>query len=251
MTRWPVAPSWLVDVPLAHRGLHGPGSPENSLAAFAAAREAGVGVELDVWLSSDGHAVVAHDADLTRITGDRRMVGSLTVAELGALRMIGTEHHVPTLAEALAVLGDTPTMVEVKNPTVTTSMLESVVATAVTGHDGPVCVASFNPRTISWFRRRAPDVIRVLTAGPMDGVSIPSLIRRSLTGLAWLPRVSPHALSHDLRGLDGDGVQRFREQGGSVLAWTVRTPDDLARAHALADNLIFEHLTATHVAPPT
>jgi glycerophosphoryl diester phosphodiesterase len=34
-------PSWLVDVPLAHRGLHGDGVPENSLPAFAAAATAG------------------------------------------------------------------------------------------------------------------------------------------------------------------------------------------------------------------
>lgn len=42
-------PSWLRDVPLAHRGLHAPGGPpENTLAAFAAARAAGFGVELDL-----------------------------------------------------------------------------------------------------------------------------------------------------------------------------------------------------------
>jgi hypothetical protein len=41
-------PSWLVDVPLAHRGLHGDGVPENSLPAFAAAAAAGYGGELDV-----------------------------------------------------------------------------------------------------------------------------------------------------------------------------------------------------------
>ena len=46
-------PGWVTDVPLAHRGLWSDdGPPENSLAAFAAARDAGVGVELDVHLTS-------------------------------------------------------------------------------------------------------------------------------------------------------------------------------------------------------
>ena len=40
--------------PYAHRGLWGKGVPENSLAAFRAAAEAGFGIELDVQLSKDG-----------------------------------------------------------------------------------------------------------------------------------------------------------------------------------------------------
>ncbi len=42
----------------AHRGLHGPGVPENSLAAFRRAAEAGYGAELDVHLTRDGRLVV-------------------------------------------------------------------------------------------------------------------------------------------------------------------------------------------------
>ena len=34
--------------PFAHRGLHGPGAAENTLAAFERAADAGFGVELDV-----------------------------------------------------------------------------------------------------------------------------------------------------------------------------------------------------------
>lgn len=249
MSRWPVSPSWLRDVPLAHRGLHRPGVPENSLAAFAAARDAGVGVELDVWLSRDGQAVVAHDADLTRTTGHAGRVAELTVSELAGRRLGGSDEHVSTLAEALAVLGDTPVMIEIKNPTLTTSRLESVVAAAVKDHAGAVCVASFNPRTVSWFRRQAPDVTRVLTIGPPAGVSLQDVARRALTGLQWLPRVAPHALSHDLRGLDAASVQRHRDGGGTVITWTVRTTEDLVRAHDFADNLIFEDLDPIEVTP--
>src|SRR4051794_4857772 len=53
----------------AHRGLHGSGVPENSLAAFQAAFNQTVGVECDVRLSGDGSAVVFHDPDLTRMCG--------------------------------------------------------------------------------------------------------------------------------------------------------------------------------------
>ena len=46
----------------AHRGLHRPGCPENSLAAFRNARDHGYGVELDVHLLADGHLAVVHDS---------------------------------------------------------------------------------------------------------------------------------------------------------------------------------------------
>lgn len=53
----------------AHRGLHGPGVPENSLPAFRRAARKGVGVELDVQLTRDGVPVVFHDKSLLRMCG--------------------------------------------------------------------------------------------------------------------------------------------------------------------------------------
>src|SRR4051794_38019687 len=55
----------------AHRGLHGPDVPENSLAAFEEAIALGAGIECDVRLSGDGSAVVVHDSNLERSCGIR------------------------------------------------------------------------------------------------------------------------------------------------------------------------------------
>ena len=46
----------------AHRGLHGHGVPENSMAAFQAALDQGYGIELDVHLLKDGNLAVMHDS---------------------------------------------------------------------------------------------------------------------------------------------------------------------------------------------
>jgi glycerophosphoryl diester phosphodiesterase len=59
-----------------------PVAPENSLPAFAAACEAGFGIELDLQLTADGKVVVAHDATLSRVAGDSRHVADLTYEEL-------------------------------------------------------------------------------------------------------------------------------------------------------------------------
>jgi hypothetical protein len=54
---------------IAHRGSREEGLPENTLAAFKDAIIAGADViELDVWLTQDGHVVVHHDETLTRMT---------------------------------------------------------------------------------------------------------------------------------------------------------------------------------------
>ena len=76
--------------PIAHRGLHSPGVPENSLAAFRAACDAGYAIELDVQPSADGVAMAFHDATLDRMTGAAGPVDALTAEALGHLRLAGS-----------------------------------------------------------------------------------------------------------------------------------------------------------------
>jgi acetyl esterase/lipase/glycerophosphoryl diester phosphodiesterase len=69
---------------VGHRGLlrH---APENTLAGFAACLELGLGFELDVRRTRDGHLVCLHDADVGRTTGGKGAVSDLTLAELRRL----------------------------------------------------------------------------------------------------------------------------------------------------------------------
>lgn len=236
------APSWLREVPLAHRGLHGPDRPENSLAAFAAAAAAGVGVELDVQRTLDGIPIVFHDHDLDRLTGWSGRVADARWAELEALALADTDHGIPTLADALGVLQDVPVMVEIKNVDRRAGPLEPAVAAMLSRHDGPACVAGFNPATIGWFARNAEHLVRVQTAGPLAEVAMPAPVRWSLRSLRFLALTRPHAVSYDLAGIDHPAVQAFRATGGTVIAWTVRSLEDLTRAREYADNVIFEGL---------
>jgi glycerophosphoryl diester phosphodiesterase len=61
---------------------------ENTLAGFRRAIALGIpAVELDVRLTRDGHAVVFHDPDLYRLTGNPRTVSDLTWDELSKVRL--------------------------------------------------------------------------------------------------------------------------------------------------------------------
>jgi glycerophosphoryl diester phosphodiesterase len=68
-----------------HRGARGE-APENTLASFHRAVEAGVnGVELDLRLSRDGQLVVIHDDTVNRTTGARGLVVHFDADELARL----------------------------------------------------------------------------------------------------------------------------------------------------------------------
>jgi glycerophosphoryl diester phosphodiesterase len=253
----PVAPSWLRDVPMAHRGLHGIELPENSLPAFVAAREAGFGVELDVHLAANGVPVVVHDRDLVRVAGDARSVAALSSTELAGvgLRPHGnsggtgraapadapaTAGGVPTLAQVLDVLRSVPVMVEIKQPALRVGALEAAVARVIGQHDGPVCIASFNPLSVRWFVRHQPSTVRTIAASPESYG--PAFVQRALRDVPLTGWHRPHAISYDVKALPTARTAAWREAGGTVVTWTVRSPEQLATARAHADNLIFEGL---------
>ena len=159
-------PGWekLLDWRYAHRGLYDndAGVPENSLAAFRRAAEAGFGAELDVHLTADGQLAVIHDSDLRRVCGRAGKVEELTYAELSQLRLLGTEEGIPLLSDVLPLFaGVAPLIVELKpirgnEP----ELAEKVCALLDTFPDLAYCLESFDPFAVLWLRKNRPELIR-------------------------------------------------------------------------------------------
>lgn len=229
--------------PIAHRGLWSPdGPPENSLGAFQAACAAGYGIELDVQLSADGEAMVFHDDKLGRMTGAEGRVRDRTAAELADLRLAGTDEKIPTLLEALAVIGHRAMVhVELKTPYGDVGPLEQRAHEVIADHNGPVCVIGFNPYSHAWFAERYPGVLRGLDSYSYDRA--PNLSdgqRRSFAALEHVEIARPHFLALGLDMLPSARAAELREQGMPVVAWTVREPGQWEAVRAGCDNLIFE-----------
>jgi len=232
---------WLRRTPFAHRGLHdrSAGPPENSLAAFEAAVTAGYGIELDVRLAADGVPVVFHDAGLERLTGLAGWVSSSSSARLARARLGGSDQPIPRLEEALSVVrGRTPLLVEIKNPGHRVGALEASVWARLEGYAGPVAVLSFNPLTLSWFRRRAPALAR----GQNLAARGSSHRGRGAAAAARLARLlaRPHFISHEITSLNHRRSARIRGHGLPLVAWTVRDARAQAKALRYADNFMFE-----------
>ena len=101
---------------VAHRGLHNKsGIPENSMAAFKAAVEKNVAIELDVHLTKDGEIIVCHDETLDRVTGKEGIIEHLTLDEIRKNYKLSNGEPLPTLKEVLDVVDEkVPLLIEFK-----------------------------------------------------------------------------------------------------------------------------------------
>ena len=239
----PALPPPLLATPIAHRGLWGPGRPENSLAAARAAVAAGYGVEADLQLSADGRPMVFHDATLDRMTTEAGPLRERTAAELGRIPLRGGAEGVPTLADLLETVGGrTPLLLEVKDqdgalgPRV--GPLEAAVAEALGGRDGPMALMSFNPHGVKALRRAAPRVSRGLVTCafvPGDWPDVPAERLDRLRAMADLEEAGAAFVSHDARDLGRTGGLRV-----PVLCWTIRSLEEEVQARRSARQITFE-----------
>lgn len=235
----------LFDPPVAHRGLWTPdGAPENSLAAFQAACAHGYGIELDVQLTADGEAVVFHDERLERMTGREGRVRDHTAAELEALALKGTDESIPTLADALTLVGHRAMVfIELKTPFGDVGPLEKRVTEVLVDHNGPTAVIGFNPYSHAWFADHHPQILRGLDSYGWNDDSARKLapeMRKSLAALEQVEIARPDFLALGLDMLPSPRADLYRAKGMPVVAWTVRSPDQWEGVRDHCDNLIFE-----------
>jgi glycerophosphoryl diester phosphodiesterase len=240
----PLRPAWLTSRPIAHRGLHdlAAGRPENSLAAFEAAAEAGYPCELDVQLTDSGALIVLHDVELTRTTGVARPSATLTAAELPGTRLFGGDEHVPTLAEVLERVGQRiPLVIELKRGAATDPLaLVRGVVESLGGRAGRYAVCSFDPVLVRLLRTEGAEY----PVGQISGLLRSERPVRRLAGrtMAGNFLTHPDFISYELAGLPSRIVDRWRGRGVPLLTWTVKSAEDEAKARKYADNFIFDVL---------
>jgi glycerophosphoryl diester phosphodiesterase len=215
----------------AHRGLHGPGVPENSMAAFRAALELGAGIECDVRLSADGQVMVFHDHDLRRMCASGLAVESTRADMLASQRLFDSNEHVPRLTQLIElVAGQAPMLIELKCRGGNTPQLSQAVAAELASYSGPVGVMSFEPSVAKWFSRNAPKVRRGLViserATPFD---------------RWrsIRTASPHFLAVHRETLGKRWTRQQRVQRW-IYSWTIRDAAQRETAEVHADALIWE-----------
>lgn len=206
-----------------HRGASAP-APENTLSAFRGALEAGCdAVELDVFLTRDGHLAVIHDEKLGRTTDRGGRIQELSLDELRAFDA-GTwftesfaGEKVPVLREALVLLqGRASVLIEVKqsvtkHPGLVEALAEDLDLTRA---GGQTIAIVWDIDTADAVRERIPDALVSLVCFTRRGV------RRA--GAHGLDGVVSYFRSSTRRLID-----EAHDLGLFVAPWTVNLPKEM------------------------
>jgi glycerophosphoryl diester phosphodiesterase len=229
---------WLNGRDYAHRGLHGGGVPENSLSAFSGAISRGLGIECDVQQTGDGRAVVFHDWELDRLTGETGPVAGRPAGALSQLTLGHGSDRIPNLPDLLGMVrGRVSLLIELKTRRERrVSTLCLAVRRDLEGYTGPVAVMGFDPRVCAWFRRHAPRVVRGLVVSEEGARTASASVRRHLA--LW--QAKPDFLAYDVRDLPSPFAASQRKRGVPVLTWTVRSAALRQRATQHAEAPIAE-----------
>lgn len=203
----------------AHRGASAD-HPENTLAAFAAARDQGADwVELDVHITADGQLAIVHDS---------------TYPDGRAVLDVPAEHRpasVPLLGQALDGCAGMGINIEIKVPEPGSTSAEQVVDLVVEavasrrdhGADERICISCFDEATL--VRVRQMDETIPTAQLIFDLAADPSIVERAAeAGVVGINPWDPF--------VDEDLVRRCSELNIAVTPWTV---DDKERIVELAE----------------
>ena len=235
---------WLTARPIAHRGLHdaAAGVIENTASAFRAAVTGGYGIECDLQASADGEAMVYHDETLGRLTDGDGRLDRMPAAALKCIAFKATADRMLALGELCdLVAGRATLLLELKSRFDGDQRLARRTATVLAGYRGPVAAMSFDPAPVAALRHFAPALARGLVAQrrearDSDGAHSPPLRH------AWQMLLArPQFLAYRVQDLPS-ALPLFARHAlrWPLLTWTVRTPQDRARAARFADQMIFE-----------
>ncbi|MEL6531697.1 MAG: glycerophosphodiester phosphodiesterase family protein [Pseudomonadota bacterium] len=233
---------------LAHRALHDDLRPENSLAAAEAALAAGYGMEVDLQPSSDGVAMVFHDATLARMTGRDEAVRDFTAVELSQIQLGESEAGIPTLSDLLNLAaGRVPLLLELKDQSGgqggSDGVLEAGTLKALEGYDGPVALMSFNPAMVEVLAEMGSAWPLGLTTCDFRAQDWPDMPRRLAEHLARIPdyeRMGAQFISHDRNDLGSARVAELKAAGAVIMCWTIRSAQEERAARSVAETITFE-----------
>lgn len=232
--------SWLVTQMIAHRGLHNTQAPENTLAAFERAVQAGYPIELDVREIDDGTVVVIHDLKLSRLTGSDGYVTNLTRDNLKKYKIMKTEQTIPLFSEVLELVnGQVPILIEIKNVN-KVGKLEKSIYEMLKAYEGEYAVQSFNPYSIEYFKHFAPSITRGQLSSFFINENSVSPIKKYVLKRMLFNHISrPDFISYDQTNLPNRYVSKYSHL--PVLAWTIRSQAEYERVLPYCNNIIFEN----------
>lgn len=232
--------SWLVQQPIAHRGLHSDSVPENSISAFAKAIESGYPIELDVQIIADGTIVVFHDDSLSRLTDNDGYLKFLNKEDLKYLSLKGSNEKIPTFEEVLKFVdGRVPLLIEIKNEG-KVGKLEKGVLELLSDYKGEFAIQSFNPFVLEYFYKYAPEIPRGQLSSYFRDMKLAFFKKFALKRMILNKRIShPDFISYEAKRLPNRFTKKYKQL--PLLAWSITSQSEYLKVVKHCDNVIFEN----------
>lgn len=227
---------WLINRPIAHRGLWGNEIIENSVTAYKNAVNNGYPIEIDLYLSTDGVLFSFHDSKLKRMTGADGNIFEKSSQEIKALRLSNSEEQIPTFDEVLEICeGKSPILIEIKdqpNKTVVDKVIERLKT-----YKGEFAIQSFNPLYMKRVKKLAPNFIRGVLSHQHETK------RTAFTRFVIKHMPFNFLIKPDFIAVNYQGVKMIKKKAKNkaVLVWTVTSCEIANSVKNDCNNIIFEH----------
>lgn len=231
--------SWLINSPIAHRGLHNFDFPENSLPAFDNAAAHGFAIELDVRLTADNRIVVFHDEKLSRMTDCDGYVSNLKIEDLANIKLKKTEYSIPTFEKVLETVNErVPILIEIKKAEKSYALEERLID-LLKGYNGEYAVESFDPFSLEFYYKNAPQIMRGQLASFFHHADVDASHREKmrLKKLKYNDVSRPDFIAYKITNLPNKYV---KNTGLPVIGWTVKSELQAQQAEKICANYIFE-----------
>ncbi len=232
---------WLLNKPIAHRGLWGGDIVENSLSAYKNAVNNGFPIEIDLYSSCDGVLFSFHDQTLERMTGKKGLIFEKSSQELLSTKLIGSNESIPTFDQVLEVVdGKVPLLIELKDQPDKTYV--DRVVERLKSYKGEFAIQSFNPLYIKRVKKLAPNFIRGILGTKTHSKELPFIKRKIVSNMLLNFLIKPDFISYSFEDLP---LKKHKIKKLPVITWTITDCECAKKVKPFAKNIIFEHFVPT------
>jgi glycerophosphoryl diester phosphodiesterase len=235
---------WLLNHPIAHRGLWSDVVPENSSLAFERACEKGYPIECDVRMCADGRLVIFHDRNTKRMTGTDNEIEHMSYDHNTALSLRDTDQKILSLEEALVLVnGRVPLLIEMKNDIHTRSLYIEKIKKVLSQYTGTYALSSFDPFLVKRAKKSFPHIVcgqnfsDHRNKGPIKG-----WMYKMGAYILWAcSRFQPDFYVCRASMIPKTWIRRVaKNRNGPLLTWAIANEKEYHEIRSHIDNYIFD-----------
>ena len=138
-----------------------------------------------------------------------------------------------------AIDGKTPILIEIKDYNLN-GTLEKAIYELLKKYKGEYAVMSFNPYSMKWFKKFAPEITRGLLSYSLKDQKIGFVKKFILRRSSFVKKLcDPHFIAYKWDEVPNNFVKKFKDL--PLLVWAVQNQSDYMKVAQHCDNIIFEN----------